>query len=192
MAAWYPGTMGAEAIARLLMGEANPSGHLSMTWMAHCGQVPIHHDCLTTGRPYQEGNPYVSKYLDGQNTPLFHFGHGLSYTSFCIEVKSAPAVLKCNDLGEIRCIVTNEGKMAGETVIQCYARAEIAPILQPEKRLIAFRRVALKAGENQEITLPISHKMLYLYNRYGEVILPQGRWNFAIGESSNVPYNLAI
>ena len=83
---WYPGTMGAEAVARLLFGEASPTGRLSVTFPRNLGQVPIYYYAKNTGRPYvHPGAKYESRYLDCENTPLFPFGYGLTYTTFSYE-----------------------------------------------------------------------------------------------------------
>ena len=80
-----PGTMGGHAVADVLFGDYNPSGKLPVTFPRNVGQVPIYYNMKNTGRPYtadKQGQKYLSRYLNTPNTPLYPFGHGLSYTSF--------------------------------------------------------------------------------------------------------------
>ena len=82
---WFPGTMGGAGTADVLFGAYNPSGKLTVTFPRNVGQVPIYYNMKNTGRPIPESNPgedYKSNYIDSPNSPLFAFGHGLSYTTF--------------------------------------------------------------------------------------------------------------
>ncbi len=79
--AWLPGTQGGHAIADALFGDINPGGKLPVTFPRVVGQVPLYYNHLNTGRP-PSGDRYTSKYIDAPDTPLFPFGHGLSYTRF--------------------------------------------------------------------------------------------------------------
>jgi len=82
---WYPGTMAGEALADVVSGDYNPSGRLPMTFPRTVGQIPIHYDMKSTGRPADESgkpNKYTSRYLDVPNSPQYCFGYGLSYTTF--------------------------------------------------------------------------------------------------------------
>ena len=79
--AWFGGTQGGHAIADALFGDVNPGGKLPVTFPRVVGQIPLYYNHLNTGRPASDRR-YTSKYIDAPVTPLFPFGHGLSYTRF--------------------------------------------------------------------------------------------------------------
>ncbi len=82
---WHGGTMEGPAVADLVSGDKNPSGHLTMTFPYHVGQIPVHYNSKTTGRPAKsqfKAQGYSSSYVDIRNAPLFPFGYGLSYSEF--------------------------------------------------------------------------------------------------------------
>ena len=179
---WFPGTMGAEAVRRLVMGDVSPSGHLSMTFPRTVGQIPIHHDKLTSARLYNGGAPYSKRYVDEEITPLFPFGFGLSYTTFALD---APAVSHDALTPDIpvtaQVTVTNTGDMAGETVVQLYARVKHMHFVRAERALIAWQRVSLAPGESRTVELPVTWEMLTLYDQAGQPVPMDGRCDLMFG-----------
>ncbi len=158
--AWYPGTMGGHAIADVLYGDYNPSGKLPVTFPRNVGQVPIHYDMKNTGRPYTEDNKeqkYLSRYLDTPNSPLYAFGHGLSYTSFAYSpiTLSAPSVRKGQPL-TATVTVTNTGKRAGEEVVQMYVRDLVGSVTRPVLELKRWDKIMLKPGQSRRVTFTIT------------------------------------
>jgi len=184
MNAWFPGTMGADALRMLLMGDRNPSGHLSMTFPRSVGQIPIHHDQLTTSRLYNGGAPYSLRYLDEDLSPLFPFGFGLSYTSFALSGAKVQQPLSEEEPAVVTVDVSNTGSLPGETVVQLYARWKDIPVVQPKKRLAAWARVALEAGETKTVTLKIFKKRLDLYDQQGNARALQGKCRLTLGFDS--------
>ena len=81
LAAWLPCHGSGEAIAALLSGAAEPAGRLPMSWPASVGQIPVFFGHRPTGRPYADGAPFTTRYLDAPLDPLYPFGHGLGYTT---------------------------------------------------------------------------------------------------------------
>lgn len=178
---WFPGTMGAQAIRRLVMGEEAPSGHLSMTLPRCMGQIPVHHDQLSTCRPFVPDTVYISRYIDESNDPLFPFGYGLSYTSFNVGTPDARA----DEEGFcVRVGVRNTGDAEGETVIQLYARAQKGLLIRPVKTLVAFRRVRLAPGQEMEIAFNVKPAELAVYDAQGKAHMPKGEVLFFVGENS--------
>ncbi len=179
---WFPGTMGAEAVRQLVMGDVSPSGHLSMTFPRCVGQIPIHHDKFTTARLYNGGAPYSKRYVDEEITPLFPFGFGLSYTSFALADASVSAAALTEDAPVLaRVNITNTGDRAGETVVQLYARVKHAHFVRAEKSLIAWKRVSLAPGETKTVELPVTADMLRLYDHNGDAFPLAGACKLMFG-----------
>ena len=183
---WFPGTAGAAAIRALVMGDENPSGHLSMTVPRSLGQVPIHHDRLSSARPFKENSGFVNRYIDETNDPLFPFGYGLSYTTFAIgEPRTvAPTVVEVP--------VTNTGDREGAAVVQVYARLRHGRLMQPDKRLIAWQKRTLQPSETQTLTFCITPDKLRLYDAAGNAVEPEGICDLAIGDRSDCAFNAHV
>lgn len=181
---WFPGSEGADAIRALVMGDENPSGHLSMTFPRSLGQVPIHHDRLSCARPWRKGAVYVARYRDEENAPLYPFGFGLSYTSFAIHAH----------IEEHRVIadVTNTGTAAGETVVQVYGRLRHSTLIRPDKRLLCWQRVSLLPGESTRLSFVITPDLLRMFDSQGRPVDAVGICDIAVGDSSDAPYSHQI
>lgn len=165
--AWYPGTNGGEAIARVLTGEVNPSGHLPITFPAAETQLPR---VKVDGYPevkdqrfevnYTEGATVGYKWFDAKkHTPLFPFGYGLSYSDF--EFSDLNAAVKNNQL-TVSFSVKNTGAVAGKEVAQVY----VAPLntkWEAPKRLGAFQKVDLKPGESTQVSVVVDPRLLGMY-----------------------------
>ena len=157
---WYPGTMAGEALADVVSGDYNPSGRLPMTFPRTVGQIPIHYDMKSTGRPADESgkpNKYTSRYLDVPNSPQYCFGYGLSYTTFGysdLRVLTPETAVG----GEVRVSVrvTNTGGRDGEEVVQLYVRDLLSGVTRPVRELKGFRKVMLRAGESREVTFTLT------------------------------------
>ena len=153
--AWFPGSQGGEAIARMLFGLSEPVGRLPVGIVRSIGQIPLTHDKRPTGRP-SPGQPeaWASGYIDEATTPLYPFGYGLAYTSFNY---SAPVLLGTDtpDATEysIKVTVKNTGTRAGTTLVQLYTRQRLAAVSQPEKQLRGFARLHLDPGEQADAVI---------------------------------------
>ena len=192
--AWFPGSEGAEAIRRLLMGDENPSGHLSMTFPRSLGQVPIHHDALSTGRPCGDVfQPFASAYRDEKNSPLYPFGYGLSYTSFRIDQPqlSAPELPESAPV-TITAEVTNTGTREGATVVQLYAHGRHGAQMLPLRTLLAWKRVSLKPGEGARVSFTLTKDMLATCDAEGCAVPAEGVYDLALGEDSAAPWNASV
>jgi beta-glucosidase len=185
---WHPGVEAGNAIADVLFGQYNPSGKLTMTWPRNVGQVPIYYAHRTTGRP-NDGDKFQkfrSNYLDVENSPLFPFGFGLSYTTFDYsDVKLNTKEISAGQNLEARVTVTNTGKTGGEEVVQMYIRDMVASITRPVKELKGFRKIYLKAGESREVTFTITEDDLKFYNFNLDRVAEQGEFTVFIGTNSD-------
>ena len=157
--AWYPGTMGGHAVADVLFGDYNPSGKLPVTFPRTVGQVPIHYDMKNTGRPIELGAKdakYVSRYLNTPNTPLYRFGHGLSYTSFGYSpVTLSAASMRAGGAITASATITNTGARAGEEVVQLYVRDLVGSVTRPVQELKGFEKIALAPGQSRTVSFTI-------------------------------------
>ncbi|RIA37535.1 beta-glucosidase [Hephaestia caeni] len=153
--AWLAGDQAGNALGDLLFGDANFSGRLPITVPRSLGQVPLSYDALPTGRP--KAGVYTSRYVDEENTPLFPFGYGLSYTHFSY---GAPRLDRTTltQGGRITITVTvrNEGTRAGAAVPQLYVHDELASVSRPMRQLKGFRRIDLAPGEARDVTFTLT------------------------------------
>lgn len=185
--AWYPGTMGGEAVARLLFGEASPSGRLSVTFPRTLGQVPIYYYAKNTGRPYvHPGAKYESRYLDCENEPLYPFGYGLTYTTFSYGKPEISAASFGPD-GSItaKATVTNTGSKEGTEVVQLYIRDLVGSVTRPLKQLKGFERVTLAPGESHEVEFEITPETLSFWRKDMTFGPEAGEFHLFVGGSSD-------
>ena len=185
--AWHLGTQSGNAIAQVLYGDYNPSGKLPMTFPRNVGQIPIYYNFKNTGRPTNPGQNLVfwSHFGDVENTPLYPFGHGLSYTTFKYEnLKLSANTL--NETGEIKATfnLTNTGSYDGKEVAQFYIRDLFASTTRPVKELKGFEMVHLKAGETKEVTFTINKETLKFYTANNIWETEPGDFKLFIGGSS--------
>jgi beta-glucosidase len=153
MMVWYPGTRGGDAVARLLFGDAVPGGKLPYTWPRNIGQVPLPYAHLRSFKPEET----EMRYWNEPNSPLFPFGHGLSYSrfSFANLRLSRPAIAIGDNL-DVTVEVTNTGARAAEEVVQLYIHQRHGTSARPVKELRGFRRIALSAGEMQVVSFTLT------------------------------------
>jgi beta-glucosidase len=175
--AWFPGTEGGPAVADVLFGRVNPGGKLPITFPRSVGQIPIHYDARPTGRPFDKANKYTSKYLDSPNTPLYRFGHGLSYTTFALSNLRLGATTIA-PTGSVTASVTvrNTGRRTGDEVVQLYVRDRVASVSQPLRRLRDFRRVTLRPGGSRRVTFSLEPEDLAIYDADMKPVVEPGRF----------------
>lgn len=186
MNVWFAGSEAGDAIADVLFGDVAPSGRLTVTMPQALGQVPMYYNHLNTGRPVPEGadryRKYQSNYLEVRNDPLYPFGYGLTYTTFSYsDVTLNSSSMSADDTVEACINVKNTGKRDGEEVVQLYIRQLVASIARPVKELKGFRRIRLKAGEQQRVSFRISREQLQYLNAEGQPVLEPGTFDIMIG-----------
>jgi beta-glucosidase len=191
LATWRLGTMAGDAVADVLFGNYNPSGKLSMTFPRSVGQIPIYYNHKRTGRPYDAGKDrgllsFTSYYLDQDNTPLYPFGYGISYTSYEYgDIQLSNTSLKGNsNVLKATINVTNSGKYAGEETVQLYLNDPVASVTRAVKELKQFQKVFLKPGETKEIVFNITTEDLKFFNYDFVWDWEPGKFNLYIGTNS--------
>ena len=184
--AWHLGSRSGNAIAKVLFGDYNPSGKLPVSFPRHVGQLPLYYNAKTTGRPVNnDGMVFWSHYTDELNTPLFPFGHGLSYTDFTYSDFTLSAnTFKKGERLTATVTVTNSGKVAGKEVVQLYIRDLFRSLTRPVKELKGFEMISLKPGESKTVNFTIDEKMLQFYTAAKKWEAESGDFKAFVGGSS--------
>jgi beta-glucosidase len=174
--AWLLGQETGTALADILFGHVSPSGKLPVTIPRTVGQIPaVYYHKPTAKRGYA--------FTDA--SPLYSFGHGLSYSNFTI---SAP-ILKHQTIGvdgntSVSVTVTNTGKMEADEVVQLYIRDKISSVTRPVKELKGFKRVSLQPSESTTVEFTIGKQHLQFYNRAMQRVVEPGQFDIMVGNSS--------
>jgi beta-glucosidase len=187
---WHLGTQSGNAIAQVLYGEYNPSGKLPMSFPRNVGQMPLYYNHKSTGRPgadgEDQGSVFWSHYIDEENTPLYPFGYGLSYTDFSYsDIELSSSEINEGDSIEASIVLTNTGKVEGKEVVQLYLQDPFASAVRPVRELKGFELVNLKAGESKKIRFSITKKMLEFYSAKNIWEAEAGKFIVFIGGDSN-------
>ncbi len=149
---WYPGTQGGTAVANLLLGDVSPAGRLPFTWPRTVGQVPMILGHTTSHEPENQDK----RYWDEHSTPLYPFGHGLSYACFTYADPVAdPVRTTPGGTTTISVTVTNTGDRAADEVVQLYLHQRHGTASRPVRELKGFERVSLAAGESREVSFSV-------------------------------------
>jgi beta-glucosidase len=169
--AWYPGEEGGTAFAQALAGDFSPAGRLPVTFYKSTDQLPAFEDYAMAKRTY--------RYFGGE--PLYPFGYGLSYTSFCYDHPRVDAAgLSANHSVTISVDVTNTGAMAGDEVVQLYlTHPGIAGA--PRRALKGFQRLHLDRGERKTVTFALRDRELGLVDDAGRHRILAGKVELWIG-----------
>ena len=161
--AWYPGSQGGNGVADVLFGDANPSGHLPVTWPRSTGQTPIYYSHNLTQLP-ETAPDFKSRYWDVRSTPLYPFGFGLSYTSFGFDNLQVTPTAKAGATIDVSVDVTNTTKRAGDTVVQLYIHQRAGSASRPVRQLKGFQRVELEPGKKQTIHFTLGKDELQFWS----------------------------
>ncbi|WNV88454.1 glycoside hydrolase family 3 C-terminal domain-containing protein [Umezawaea sp. Da 62-37] len=159
----HAGAETGNALADVLFGDRNPSGHLTQTWYRSAADLPdiLDYDIIKSGRTYQ--------YFEGK--PLYPFGYGLSYTSFRYDgLKVDSPVVDARGEVKVSVRVTNTGTRAGDEVVQLYTHQQTSRDKQPDQRLRAFDRVHLDPGRSKTVTLTVKAADLAVWD------VTRGKW----------------
>ena len=207
--AWHPGTMGGPAIADLLFGIESPSGKLPVSFPRMVGQVPIYYNQKNTGKPpspemvvhIDDIDPrapqlslgMVAFHLDAGYTPLFAFGHGLSYAYFNYEnIRTDPPEIASDEPITISADVTNTSGIAADEVVQLYVRDLVGDVTRPVRELKGFQRIRLDPGERVTVEFTLEPDDLGFYGRRMQWTVEPGEFHAWIGGSSEATLGTAF
>lgn len=181
MEVWFPGVQAGPAIVHTLFGDISPSGKLTTSFPRAVGQEPLYYNALNTGRPPGKidltrtptngDEKYVSRYVDEQNSPLFPFGFGLSYTSFSYSpttlsssTASASALNNGTETVRVSAEIKNMGNREADEIVQLYISERGTSVARPIRELKGFRRITLAPGQSQRIEFTLGRNELRFWN----------------------------
>ncbi len=181
MEVWFPGVQAGPALVRTLFGDISPSGKLTTSFPRAVGQEPLYYNALNTGRPAgkidlsrapsNNEEKYVSRYVDEQNSPLFPFGFGLSYTAFDYSpttlnasTASAAALNAGSQSIRVSAEVKNAGTRPADEIVQLYVRQRGTSVARPVRELKGFRRITLAPGQSQRVEFTLGCDELRFWN----------------------------
>ena len=173
---WYLGQETGNAVAGVLFGDVNPGGRLPVTIPRNVGQIPAYY--------YQK--PMAKRgYVLSDKTPLFPFGHGLSYTTFTYSGLSvSPDKIGPAGTATVSVEVANTGTRAGDEVVQMYIRDDVSSVTRPVMELRGFERVSLEPGEKRVVRFPITPDRLSFLDRSMHRVVEPGTFHILVGGSS--------
>ena len=190
---WFPGTEGGNAVADLVFGDMNPSAKLTMTFPRAVGQCPLYYNHPSTGRPKSLKKPdevhqaYASNYIDCGNTPLYCFGHGLSYSNFVYESLEIDRDTMTKE-EEINVSVTllNDSDVEGKEVVQIYLQDMYASTVRPIQSLAGFEKITLAPHERKTVRFKITEPMLRFYDFNCNFISEAGEFTVSTGYADHL------
>jgi beta-glucosidase len=173
---WYLGQETGVAVAEVLFGDVNPGGKLPVTFPRSVGQIP----CYYNHKPSAKRG-----FLFSDNSPLFPFGWGLSYTTFEYgQARLSVDKISPTDSVDVEIDVTNTGDLPGDEVVQLYIRDELASVTRPVKALKDFRRISLQPAETQTVRFSLTPDKLALLNQQMQWQVEPGRFEVMVGGNS--------
>jgi beta-glucosidase len=185
--AWYPGSQGGNGVADILFGDANPSGHLPVSWPRSSGQLPLYYNHNLTQNPETDPD-FKSRYWDLPSTPLYPFGYGLSYTTFSFDDLKVTPTARAGNTIDVSAEVSNTGTRAGEAVVQLYIHQRAGSASRPVRQLKGFERVALEPGAKRTVHFTLGKDELQFWSPAEKkwVVEPE-QFDVWVGEDSSTP-----
>lgn len=166
--AWHLGDESGNAVSDIIFGDYNPSGKLTMSFPRSVGQIPIYYNHKSIGRPS------FKRYIDEQDSPLYPFGYGLSYTKFKYDnLKFSSKKMKIDESITVKADITNTGDFDGEEIAEFYIRDITASVTRPVRELKGFKKIYLKSKETKTVEFKITKEQLsFLDENYKPIIEP--------------------
>jgi beta-glucosidase len=181
---WYLGQETGNAIAGVLFGDVNPSGHLPVTIPRNVGQLPVFYYRTPAAR---------LGYVFDSNEPLYPFGFGLSYTTFAFGVPTLDKEAIARDgTATVSVTVTNAGARSGDEVAQLYVHPQVSSVVQPIMRLVGFERVHLNPGETKTVSFELGTEQLAIWNQQMKHVVEAGKVDLMVGSNSQHTQNVQL
>ncbi len=183
--AWLPGEQGGHAVAEVLFGDYNPSGRLPITVPRHVGQLPAYYTAKPTRTRWVDGRFRMREYVDMPGTPLYAFGHGLSYTTFeYSNLRISPPEIKPSGEVLVALDVANTGARAGDEVVQLYVSDVVSSVTRPAEELKGFQKVALRPGEKKTVRFTLGPGELSFLDQKLQRVVEPGTFRVLAGASA--------
>ena len=161
---WYSGSQAGNGIADILFGDANPAGHLPVSWPHNSAELPLYYNHTLTQAP-EDAPGFTSRYWDALSTPLYPFGYGLSYTTFSYDnLKVSQSDAKVGATLDVTVDVVNTGSRAGDAVVQLYIHQRAGSASRPVRQLKGFQRLTLQPGSEQTIHFRLGPEELQFWS----------------------------
>ena len=187
---WFNGSEGGNALADVILGKVNPSGKLPWTMPKNIMDSPSHATKSFPGGKtvnYAEGILIGYRWFDTKDiAPLYPFGYGLSYTTFAFEnAKADKTSYDENETITVSVAVKNTGKVDGKEVVQLYASKSDSKVSRASKELKGFKKVLVKAGNSETVTIKLPVKELAYYDVASKKwVVEAGKYTLKVGNSS--------
>jgi len=173
---WYLGQETGNAVAGVLFGDVNPSGHLPVTIARNVGQLPVYYYKTPAAR---------RGYVFHDNSPLFPFGYGLSYTTFTFGTPLADRdQIASNGVARVSITVKNSGSKPGDEVVQMYVHHVVSSVVQPVIELKGFKRVHLEPGASTTVSFDLGPDQLSILDAQMKRKVEAGPVEIRLGSSS--------
>lgn len=184
---WYPGSRGGSAAANLLFGDAVPGGKLPFTWPRNSGQLPMYYNRLTTHDPRNAN----SRYWNERGSPIYPFGHGLSYSSFAYSnLKVDQAAISAEQSVTVTVDLKNTGTRTADEVVQLYVHQRSGTAARPVRELKGFSRVTLKPGQVRTLSFRLGPDELRYWNAGSRSwLIDPSVYDVAVGGSSAAAFD---
>lgn len=174
---WYLGQEQGTAVANVIFGKVNPSGKLAVTIPRHVGQLPVYYN----HKPYVHESPYIN----GEYSPLYPFGFGLSYTTFKYSnLKLNTNKIMVGESVKVTVEVSNSGDVDGVEIVQLYIRDRVSSVTRPAQELKDFKRISLAKGESKTVEFSITPDKLQFFNIDMKRVIEPGEFEVQVGRNS--------
>ena len=178
---WELGSMAGQAVAEVVFGDVNPAGKLPLTFPRSVGQLQM----IYNHKPSQ----YFHKYAFEKVTPLYPFGHGLSYSKFNYS-NFELSKDENEDLINVSVQIKNDSNIAGDEVVQLYFNDSFSSVTRPVKELVSYERVFIEPGETKTVKLKVPIENLAFYDINMVYCVQEGEFEFMVGGSSDSKFHL--
>jgi beta-glucosidase len=189
---FYPSEEGGNALADVLFGAVNPSGKLAVGFPQDIGTSPVFYDYLNSGRTINPGQInedgsifFGNQYVTSTPEPLYEFGYGKTYSTFSYSnLTLSTKTASVGDTVIATARVWNSSKRDGAEVVQLYVEDLISSVVVPNRQLKGFKKIFIKAGESEEVNIPVKVEDLGLWDIRMKYVVEPGEFRFWVGSSS--------